>query len=102
MFRFETAVKGQPIEMGCELTPGGVYMRLLSNAEPVYMKPSTTTKMLANDLIHHHGEGAEEYASEQLQDCQQKKDKHGAARWRETLQALKEVRKLRAKIQRES
>jgi hypothetical protein len=64
------------------------------------MEPSVEVMLAANMLIHRHGNGAEEYAAQQLWDSGRNKDEENAARWRLMLEALKKVRELRAKILR--
>jgi hypothetical protein len=61
------------------------------------MKPLQEAMLAANTLIHQYGDGAEEYVAKQLWASKQKEDEATAARWQYMLEALKQVRELRAK-----
>jgi hypothetical protein len=67
-----------------------------------FMELPQQVMLAANALIHQHGSSAEEYATRQLWESRQKEDETNAARWLSMLEALKQVRELRAKIEHES
>jgi len=59
------------------------------------MEPPPEVMLAANALIRRHGNGAEEYAAQQLWDSRRNEDEESAAGWRSMLEALKQVRKIR-------
>jgi transcriptional regulator with XRE-family HTH domain len=62
----------------------------------------STDMLAANQIIHQHGDGAEQYVSRQIRRLQQKSNPQGAGKWRAILRAIGEVRKLRQEVSRES
>jgi hypothetical protein len=66
------------------------------------MKPPTELLLTADTLIHHYGDGTEEYVAQQLWDSGRNKNQTHAAYWRSMVEAVKWMRKLRAEIERGS
>ena len=69
---------------------------------PSHTEPPTEAMLAANALIRQHGANAEEYASQQLWNCQQNADDKNSTQWRLMLQAIKLVRQIREDISRGS